>query len=135
MKIGATDAILLATSGLSIDNIRELSNMDTPNITVSNVKDLVKQGYKFEEVKELLTYSTNEPEYESGNSPEEGGNNGGPTEQPEAPAETVDYKALYEESQRQLATAQQLNTSANLKPDQEGPTDQELLNSWAQSIM
>ena len=134
MKIGAIEAISLSVNGLKIDEIRELSGMNC-NVSVSDISELLKKGSTYSEIKELLAFesdgvgnnqdqnSTNEPSLETndGDGADSDGN--------------VDYKAMYEESQKKLSEVQKTMINQNMAGKDNTPSDLELFESWAQSCM
>ena len=134
MKIGAIEAISLSVNGLKIDEIRELSGMNC-NVSVSDISELLKKGSTYSEIKELLAFesdgvgnnqdqnSTNKPSLETndGDGADSDGN--------------VDYKAMYEESQKKLSEVQKTMINQNMAGKDNTPSDLELFESWAQSCM
>ena len=90
---------------------------------IQDIVALAKAGYKIDEIKELLaTPIPDQDEPEQTTQGEQGTDTTGTqtkqdtqgTDTQPTQEQTVDYKALYEESQRKLAIAQQQNVHENV---------------------
>lgn len=123
MKIGAMDAISLSISGMSLSDIKELSNIDS-DVPVKDIVELSKGGTSIDDIKELLSFGVsgnaggqedheNHPDDNHDNSNGNTGNNDD---------SDIDYKKLFEESQAKLKEAQQKNVNQNMG-NQEKPKD------------
>lgn len=134
MKIGAIEAISLSVNGLKIDEIRELSGMKC-NVSVSDISELLKKGSTYSEIKELLTFESdgvgNNQDQNSTKEPSLETNNGDGA----ASDGNVDYKTMYEESQKKLSEVQKTIINQNMAGKDNPPSDLELFESWAQSCM
>lgn len=134
MKIGALEAISLSVNGLKIDEIRELSSMDS-DVSVSDISELLKKGSTYSDIKELLSFQSDEVgDNHSQNSTNE--SPAGTTDEDGAGSDgNVDYRKMYEESQKKLAEVQKTNINQNMAGKDDAPSDLELFESWAQSCM
>lgn len=109
---------------------------------------LAKQGYKPSDIRELIELANTQGQEEStaGEQGEDAhsedaesehatdGDN--PTgENAGANDNAVDYKALYEESQKKLQLAQQANTRKDMSDSADSKSDEDLLNELARSFM
>lgn len=109
---------------------------------------LAKQGYKPSDIKELMALSNEEPvapsnpSVDAGQSQGEGQTVEG-TAQPEKPTEPTepikpmqepDYKAMYEEQQKQIKALQQAQTKVDLS-DKDKKSDIDTFNNLMQSFM
>lgn len=116
-------------------------------LSIQDIVDLAKAGYKPADVKELITLSqtTQEPVTIA---PEQGQSEGvnsaeaeqpaetkeqKPVIQPVEPQETIDYKKLYEDSQNRLANIQMQNTRQNIQSEQ--VNDLQLVEDIVQGFM
>lgn len=114
-------------------------------ITISDIVALAKEGYKPSDIKELIELS------KTAQAKEDGGDTVAvtvPSEDPvteEAPAtgsveetdtaDSVDYKALYEETKLKLDSAQQLNTRHNIQSDTEQEPDSDIIKDLIKNFM
>lgn len=115
---------------------------------LTDIIELAKQGYKPSDIKELISLSTEQ--VTDSPSTSQGDNNSQQTEtqqnetrqEEDKPTDQladdkqagVDYKLLYEESQKKLAELQQKNTQKNIK-DENQSTDEELVADIFKSFM
>lgn len=93
---------------------------------ISDIVALAKAGYKYSEVKELIQLATETPEAseevkESGSDETPEASEEAQESEPEETEDTIDYKALYEESQKALKAAQ----AANRKQPKDEPKSAE----------
>lgn len=111
-------------------------------MNLNDIIALAKQGYKPGDIKELIALADDKTEPQPQPTPTETENEVPPTEADGAPdpnvgspaeAEpSIDYKALYEESQKQLKAAQSANLNQNMsEPNKKSDTD--ILLEWARS--
>lgn len=115
-------------------------------LNLTDIVALAKQGYKPADIKELIALSTDSESNQQddagqnqgeGQTPEGTGEPEKPTEETEPnhkPEQELDYKKMYEESQKALAEAQKKNVNQNAGGTEEA-SDQELLDSLMQSFM
>ena len=109
---------------------------------------LAKQGYKPSDIRELIELANTQGQEEtpageqgedahSEDAESEHATDGDkPTgENAGANDNAVDYKALYEESQRQLQLAQKANTRKDMSDSADSESDEDLLNELARSFM
>lgn len=116
-------------------------------LSIKDIVELAKAGYKVEDVKELINMSSATQE-QPDTAPERGqteeANSAGPvvpeaaTEQKadkpqEEPEQTIDYKKLYEESQAKVSALQKQNINQNISADQ--VNDEQLINDLVSSFM
>ena len=117
-------------------------------LSISDIVALAKAGYKPADVKELMETA------QTAEAPKEDENENGnvvavtvPSEDPvanTAPAtgseeqetdDSVDYKALYEETKLKLDSAQQLNIRHNIQSDTEQETDSDIIKDLIKNFM
>lgn len=108
-------------------------------LSIKDIVELAKAGYKVSEVKELMSLGemaasetkTEEPPAGSGAISEPKPDTGEakvPTEnaQPEKPENSIDYKLLYEQTKADLDKAQKANINQNAAPVQSSDPTKEL---------
>lgn len=104
-------------------------------MNLTDIISLAKQGYKPNDIKELIALA--EPMETEQPAPPENPAEEAPVmeEQKEPvkqePVEVIDYKALYEESQKKLHAAQQANINTNIQGSTQ--SDLDLVMEWAKS--
>lgn len=116
-------------------------------LSIKDIVELAKAGYKVEDVKELINLSSATQE-QPDTAPEQGhteeANSAGPVKpeaateqkdvnQQEEPEQTIDYKKLYEESQATVTALQKQNINQNISADQ--VNDEQLINDLVSSFM
>lgn len=107
-------------------------------MNINDIIALAKQGYKPGDIKELIALAetpkaTPQDEAQTAPAEEPLKTENEPEPQNSEPAEPViDYKALYEDSQKKLAEAQKVNTQKTISaPEKE--SDMDIIMKWAQS--
>ena len=108
-------------------------------ITIKDIVELAKAGYKVNEVKELIELSKAEEIKETDTSVTSGSSTDGaaadiptitPGESaavPEEDKDDTDYKALYEASQIELKEAQKANIKRDISSSEDNKSDEEIL--------
>lgn len=119
-------------------------------LTISDIVALAKAGYKPSDVKELIELSkTAETPAETPNDKEDGTTvavtvlpddpvaNTAPAtgSEEQDPEDSIDYRALYEETKLQLDSAQQLNVRHNIQSDTEQETDSDIIKDLVKNFM
>ena len=105
-------------------------NIRSDQMKLSEIIALSKAGFKAAEIRAMMQdpepeEPEEEPEeLEEPEEPEEAPEE--PEEEPEEPEKEPDYKALYEESQKQLKKAQQLNRKKPINSDDK--SDEEIVS-------
>ena len=92
-------------------------------MTIKDILDFAKAGYKPSDVKELMALAEPEQKEPEQKEPEQ--------KEPDVP----DYKKLYEESQKKLKAAQKANTQQNLASNEKEVTAEDILTDLAASFM
>jgi len=118
MKIGFSDILALAKQGYTPNDIKELMNLEI-NDGMQTQEGNTQGEDIHEEVRESdAATHENKPTDESSDANEN----------------TIDYKLLYEESQKKLQTIQKQNTNQNIKDDTK-ESDTEILSDIVRSFM
>lgn len=103
-------------------------------MTLTDIIELAKQGYKPGDIKELIALS-NESELNNvnqGEAPEDGSESDYTTQEDSKPTETldnddsVDYKAMYEAEHSKLLNAQKNNLNQNINSNTK--SDEDIIN-------
>lgn len=104
-------------------------------MNLTDIISLAKQGYKPDDIKELIALSK-EDEKESNESKATENSTDGAEGEPEESIDNVDYKKLYEESQKKIEALQKENVNKDLS---EGgtrtPSDEDILRELAREFM
>lgn len=79
---------------------------------ISDIATLIKAGFSMDDIKEVVK-AANESPAPQAQSPEQPA----PVQQAPAADDTPDYKALYEQSQKQLKDLQEANTKGDMSPE------------------
>ena len=113
-------------------------------LTIKDIVELAKAGYKPAEVKELLELSKSEDNKEV---PED--NKEAPEDKKEEPKEKkevpedkkededkdIDYKSLYESTKKELDKAQKENRKKDISSDEDNKTDEDILKDLFKEFM
>lgn len=79
---------------------------------ISDIATLIKAGFSMDDIKEVVK-AANESPAPQAQSPAQPA----PAQQAPAADDTPDYKALYEQSQKQLKDLQEANTKGDMSPE------------------
>ena len=102
-------------------------------MTIKDILDFAKAGYKPSDVKELMALAEPEQKEPEQKEPEQKEPEQKEPEQKEP--DVPDYKKLYEESQKKLKAAQKANTQQNLASNEKEVTAEDILTDLAASFM
>lgn len=103
--------------------------MAADKLSVKDIVSLALKGFSKEDIKELLSMAEQAEAGKSNEEPQKGTGDPAPADpvdkqepeketEPQKPEEAVDYKSLYEQSQKELAAAQEANRKqATPEPD------------------
>lgn len=79
---------------------------------ISDIATLIKAGFSMDDIKEVVKAANESPA-----SQEQAPVQPAPAQQAPAADDTPDYKALYEQSQKQLKDLQEANTKDDISPE------------------
>lgn len=113
-------------------------------ITIKDIVELAKAGYKVNEVKELIELSKQEEAPKNESVPSDISVPEGASKTPEsedAPStepkdeEKKDYKALYEKATIELKEAQKANTKKDISSDEDNRSDEDIITDLIKEFM
>ena len=119
MKV--TDVLKCAKAGISIDDVKGIQALD--NVSVDDAIELIKGGYKLEDLKDLIT---DEPDPEPEPEPDKKSSDANKHEE-----ENKKLKEELEKTKKDLESAQLANTKKDVGPGEKPDIEEEMIKLFA----